>query len=145
MKLMPGLTKFLVLAVVLSLAAASGCSSKKSDSDPIYTGTLPTGTGPGGTTGEMLTLINNARATDLTLNPAMSAVAQAYANWHETTQATSYSATGDGQSPAIRLTNGGVTYTTCDETGVLDLTSNLPNAAAAFARWREVPAPRRGE
>ncbi|MHC4663414.1 MAG: hypothetical protein ACYS8W_17275 [Planctomycetota bacterium] len=130
MKLIPGLTKFLLLAVVLSLAAASGCGGGKSKSNPIVP--IPTNTGTGGSTDEMLTLINNARTTDLTLDGSISAVAQAYANWHEPQMAMSYSPTADGLSPSIRLTNGGVTYTSCDETGALGLTALMESAAAAY-------------
>jgi uncharacterized protein YkwD len=100
----------------------SGGYTPPAGTDP-GSGTTP-GTGSGvseGDTGIILEEINDYRAQKglpaLVYDPAIAAVSQAYADWHMDGNHFRYGNPGDGRTPADRLTEGGVSFSICDEIG----------------------------
>jgi uncharacterized protein YkwD len=67
----------------------------------------------------MLEEINSHRAgSELILDAEITAVSEAHAQWLDSQSILGYQSTGSGgTTPAQRLTNAGVTFTSCDETG----------------------------
>jgi hypothetical protein len=126
----------LILIIVVGLIGFAGCSKKhKSSRDGAIT---PTGTSTGTATGpgngggtvnrppesgfavcNLFDEINAARSNPVSWDESMGAVAQQYASWLAQNQM-QYSQTADGKSPAIRLQEGGVVFSVCDETGTSD-------------------------
>ena len=127
---------FVLAAAVLGMVVAFfGCGSS--------------GGGGGDKAGALLDLINNERASltipALTSDATITAVAEAYTEVFGPTGTWPYADNYDG-TPAQRLTNGGVSYTTSGETGyvqfpasgdVNDALSNMNSGTltnAAFTR-----------
>jgi uncharacterized protein YkwD len=80
---------------------------------------------------QMLSKINGNRNPDykLTMDPAISAVAQAYAKYLGDTHAVTYTSNADGKSPQQRLNDAGITnFSAVGETG-----SGAANATVAYA------------
>jgi uncharacterized protein YkwD len=85
---------------------------------------------------QMLGLINRNRNPDfkLKMDPAISAVARAYAKYLGDTAAVSYSPNADGKSPTQRLNEAGITdFSAVGETGSpgANITTGYTNMSAA--------------
>jgi hypothetical protein len=81
---------------------------------------------------QMLSTINSNRNPDykLALDPAISAVAQAYAHYLGNIAATTYTSNADGKSPTQRLNDAGIT----DFSAIAEDGSDGPqNLSAAYA------------
>ena len=114
-----------MIAGVLAIVLAPGCGA---------------GGGGGSKTDTLFNMINDLRnssgVTALTHDPSLKAVAQAYSEMWSVIKPTvpppHYQPDVDGTTLNSRLTNGGVSFTSCDETGCVDYTSSTPQAASGY-------------
>ena len=96
----------LVLIVGLAFLWIVGCSKSSKKDEPDFIGLL------------LAEINSNRPGNELTYDPAVAAVAQQHAGWLSYNDIQAYQSTGEGGStPATRLTNAGITYTSSGETG----------------------------
>ncbi|MHC4661880.1 MAG: CAP domain-containing protein [Planctomycetota bacterium] len=128
--------KYLIFAVVVFVLLGGGCGDKKKKPfyyDPTHPANRPDDAVI------LLTMVNDFRAnnslTVLSVDPLIEAAAIGYANfcayyWSDTGMVP-YADDFDGLTPFDRLTNAGVSFTGCDETGVIEMGWN--DASFAFS------------
>lgn len=116
-----------VLIVLLCITVSGGCRSSGKKKPVFYDPTNPMSRPADAAL--LLTMINDMRANNsvaaLVEDPLVTVAAEAYANffaayWSETGMQP-YVDNLDGLTPTGRLTNAGVTFTACGETGLMDM------------------------